>query len=171
MFREPWRRYEGPEWDPTEQRGSERQQERDGLPQPQLVWAPSPQRLESTKDWKEAGRDSRRNGTSRIYIKHRQELDRQAADKRWVEELCEQQSGKQVSQRPRAKQQEPKEPGGRYLPTVLGTESSVAHDLDKCSITEWQAQLGKNDTLLKDRVFHRLALPASKSVKRLSQFP
>lgn len=94
-----------------------------------------------------------------------------AADKRWVEELCEQQSGKQVSQRPRAKQRELKEPGGRYLPTVLGTESSAAHVLDKCSITEWQAQLGKVDTLLKDRVFHRLALPASKSVKRLSQFP
>lgn len=148
-------------WDPTEQRGLARQGERDGLPQPQLVWAPSPQSLESTKGCRKAGRDSRRN---------RQELEKQAADKRWVEELCEQQSGKQVGQRPRAKQREQGTRRQILAPTVLGTDSSASHVVDKSSVTEWQAQLEKVDTLLKDRVFHRLALPASKSVKRLSQF-
>lgn len=95
---------------------------------------------------------------------------KQAADKRWVEELCEQQSGKQVGQRPRAKQREQGTRRQILAPTVLGTDSSASHVLDKSSVTEWQAQLEKVDTLLKDRVFHRLALPASKSVKRLSQF-
>lgn len=78
--------------------------------------------LESTKGWREAGRDSRRN---------RQELDRQAADKRWVEELCEQPSGKQVSQRPRAKQREQGTRRQILAPTVLGTDSSASHVPDK----------------------------------------
>lgn len=106
--------------------------------------------------------------------RHRQELDRQAADKRWVEEPCEQQSGKQVSQRPRAKQREPKEPGGRYLPPC---PHSVG-DRIQCFTPSRQVLYylaassdGEGDTLLKERVFHRLSLPASKSVKRLSQFP
>lgn len=77
---------------------------------------------------------------------------KQAADKRWVEELCEQQSGKKVGQRPRAKQREQGTRRQILAPTVLGTDSSASHVLDKSSVTEWQAQLEKVDTLLRQGV-------------------
>lgn len=89
----------------TEGLGKAGRGEGTGILAPSSVWVLSPQEPgEQTREGGERGKGSKRNGINHSYIKHRQELDRQVADKRWVEELCEQQPAKQVSQRPRAEQ-------------------------------------------------------------------